>query len=146
MCFVRRQLHAHSGASIIADGAHERTARRCLLLLSIGLEARTGVVVFSCPPALSPFEGGWNGSATHGVCHTVYCLSLLSAIDWWRFGAYKEYVHYGLAPLGYLSSETASVGAPVSWLGGELSGTAIMIGNEKQRPVPRFLYLSLIHI
>ena len=39
------------------------------------------------------------------------------------------------------SFETVCIGAPASgWAGGELSGAGIMVGNEKQRPVPRFSY------
>ena len=51
-----------------------------------------------------------------------------------------EYVK-GLLPLRSPSFETACVRAPTGGLGrGELLGTGIMIGNEKQRLVPRFSY------
>ena len=44
---------------------------------------------------------------------------------------------------GSRSSETACVRAPASRLGGgELSGTGIVIGNEKKRQVPRFKYCA----
>ena len=46
------------------------------------------------PPALSSFEGGWNGAAAHGVSHTVVHHVFLFDCDWLVvIGSSQEYVN-----------------------------------------------------
>ena len=59
MYFVRRQLHAQSCASIADEAHEERMARRCLLLLFIGLEARIMLLWFT-------------GASARGRCGSIY--------------------------------------------------------------------------
>ena len=87
-CSMRSKRSAHvydSMTAVLRSQLRKYVSRRTrasrrhvtgLFLVRIGLEARRTVVVFSRPPAISSFEGGWNEAATgtyiYMVCATTY--------------------------------------------------------------------------